>query len=136
MKRGYELLCPASELRPFSDAHRDLRESFLRDTAFSEFGEINWIHPSYRDLVITQLEAESQRRQHFLRRLSVDGLKLVLTDRGYDGRPRKFLQTDDDWTIVCDRLLDLAEDPSETSTDLMDALSESTEQLRKGPTAE
>jgi hypothetical protein len=133
VKRGYQLLCPAADLRPFEDAHRDLRESFLRDTAFSEWGEIRWIHPSYRDLVITQLEAESQQRRHFLRRLSVDGLKLVLTDCGYDGSPRKFLETDDDWTIVYDRLLELAEDRSETSTDLMDALSESMDQLRVRP---
>jgi hypothetical protein len=133
VKRGYQLQCPAAELQPFEDVDRELRESFLRDTALSEWGEISWIHPSYRDLVITQLEAESQQRRHFLRHLSVDGLKLVLTDCGYDGSPRKLFETEDDWIIVCDRLLELAEDRSETSTDLMDALSESIDHLRKRP---
>jgi hypothetical protein len=131
VKRGYQSLCPSQHLQPYEDVHRDLRESFLRDMSFSDLEVISWIHPSYRDLVIEQLEANLQQRQHFLRHLSVDGLKLALTERGYDGKPRKFIETDEDWSIVCDRMLELASNPSETSTDLMDTLSESVDRIKQ-----
>ena len=131
VEEGYRLLCPTQEFRPFEEALRELRESFLRETFLLEFEVIGWIHPSYRDLVIEQLEAEPSQRRHFLRHLSVDGLKLALTECGYDGTPRKFIDTDDDWDIVCDRILELATDPSEMSTDLMDALTESIDQIKQ-----
>jgi hypothetical protein len=131
VEEGYQLLCPTHEFRPFEDAHRELRESFLRDTFLADFEVISWIHPSYRDLVIEQLEAEPQQRRHFLRHLSVDGLKLALTECGYDDMPRKFIETDEDWNIVCVRVLELAADPSERSTDLMDALTESIDQIKQ-----
>lgn len=131
VKRGYELLCPPQDIQPYEIAYRDLRESFLRDVSFfNKMEVVNWIHPSYRDLVIEQLETEPQQRQHFLRHLSVDGLKLALTERGYDGEPREFINTHEDWDIVCNRMLELAADPSEMSTDLMDTLSQSVDRIR------
>ena len=43
---------------------------------------VEWIHPSYRDLVIEQLRDGGSLKSEFLHRMNVAGVKLALSDTG------------------------------------------------------
>ncbi len=128
VEKGYTRICPQGVVRPFPEVHKELRESFVKDSSFMG-PVINWIHPSYRDLVIDELESTPQMRKHFLRNLSSDSLMLILTEQGRSG-PRTFIADDDDWRLVRARTLELATDPSTSATDLLDALSETVDRFK------
>ena len=45
-------------------------------------GRINWIHPSYRDLIIEEIEKNRELRLTYLRNAGVEDIKLALSDTG------------------------------------------------------
>jgi hypothetical protein len=71
---------------------------------------IDWIHPSWRDLVIVHLANDPGARARFLSRCSVHGVLLALSAAGgRDGqRQLPLLITDADWDALDDRVYALA----------------------------
>lgn len=72
---------------------------------------VDWVHPSWRDLVIDQLAGTARLRRRFLARCGIDGAALALSgDGGADGaRARPLLQDDADWDALGDGLHHLCE---------------------------
>ena len=67
---------------------------------------VEWVHPSWRDLVIESLAADGEARRHFLPRCGVDGVAIALSwGGGASGeRERPLLRCDADWDALGDGL--------------------------------
>ena len=67
---------------------------------------VTWVHPSWRDLVISELARDDELRRRFLRHCGVDGAALALSSGGgEDGdRVRPLLTEDADWDALGDNL--------------------------------
>src|SRR3954470_4422503 len=67
---------------------------------------VTWVHPSWRDLVISELARDDGLRRRFLRHCRVDGAALALSSGGgSDGdRVRRLLTGDADWDARGDNL--------------------------------
>jgi hypothetical protein len=67
---------------------------------------VTWVHPSWRDLVISELVRDGELRRRFLRHCGVDGAALALSSGGgNDGdRVRPLLIEDADWDALGDNL--------------------------------
>jgi hypothetical protein len=67
---------------------------------------VDWVHPSWRDLVIDSLAKDRLARRSFLRRCGVDGAALALSGGGgSEGeRERPLLRDDGDWDAFSDGL--------------------------------
>jgi hypothetical protein len=71
---------------------------------------VEWIHPSYRDLVIEQLRDGGSLKSEFLNRMSISGIKLALSDTGGStGRLRfPLISSANDWDTLQRRALEVA----------------------------
>jgi hypothetical protein len=67
---------------------------------------VDWIHPSWRDLVIEQLADDAAVRRRFLERCSIDGVLLALSSGGGASGERQLplLWEDSDWDALGGRL--------------------------------
>lgn len=67
---------------------------------------VDWVHPSWRDLVIESLANDPFARRRFLSRCGVDGAALALSGSGgSEGeRERPLLRSDADWDALGDGL--------------------------------
>jgi hypothetical protein len=67
---------------------------------------VDWVHPSWRDLVIESLASNPEERRRFLSHTGVDGAAVALsTEGGREGeRRRPLLQDDADWDALGDGL--------------------------------
>jgi hypothetical protein len=76
---------------------------------------VQWVHPSWRDVVIDALAADADARRHFLQRCGVDGVALALSwGGGAEGeRERPLLRADADWDALGDGLYALCHDADE-----------------------
>ena len=72
---------------------------------------VSWVHPSWRDLVIESLAADTEQRRHFLARCGVDGAALALSSGG--ARERPLLLEDADWDALGDGLYRLCSELDE-----------------------
>lgn len=70
---------------------------------------VDWIHPSYRDLIIEELAADSSLRRMFLLRMGLEGIKLAIKDVLDQTGEKKLLllQTEDSWHILQERCEEL-----------------------------
>jgi hypothetical protein len=93
------LSCPPNELID------RLSDHFLRVTPLG----IGWVHPSWRDLVIDELQEQPAARQRFLSACGVDGVALAVSRAGgvAGARTLPLLITDADWDALGDRLYEL-----------------------------
>ena len=73
--------CPDEKRTPFEEATRQLDEAFIHlRTSIRGLREgkyipnADWIHPSYRDLVIDELAADPELRTQFLKEHPSRGL--------------------------------------------------------------
>jgi len=64
-----------------SDILDELAEAFVRIKGTTQ-RYVEWIHPSYRDLVIEQLRDGGSLKSEFLNRMNIAGIKLALSDAG------------------------------------------------------
>jgi hypothetical protein len=82
-----------------------LTDHFIRVTPLG----IGWVHPSWRDLVIDQLQEDAPARQRFLAVCGVHGVMLALSQRGGASGERTLplLGNDADWDRLGDRLSEL-----------------------------
>jgi len=86
---------------------------------------VDWVHPSWRDLVIESLAANPEERRSFLRATGVDGAAVALsTEGGRSGeRVRPLLKEDADWDALGDGLHHLCADlDEEDATRLLEVL--------------
>ncbi len=92
---------PGGLSRPPHELIDRLTDHFVR---ISSLG-IDWVHPSWRDLVIEQLRSDDQARQRFLRACGPYGALLVLSGAGGVGGERvlPLLIDDADWDVFTDR---------------------------------
>jgi hypothetical protein len=76
---------------------------------------VDWVHPSWRDLVIDSLANDAGERCRFLRRSGVDGAAIALSSEGGAAgeRARPLLQSDSDWDALGDGLYTLCADLDE-----------------------
>ena len=96
---------PGGLSRPPGELIDRLTDHFLRVTPLG----IGWVHPSWRDLVIEQLQRDAAARQRFLTACGVHGVMLALSlEGGVSGeRTLPLLVTDNDWDRLGDRLAEL-----------------------------
>lgn len=71
---------------------------------------ISWMHPSYRDLIIDELALDDDLRTQFLKNMSVQGIKLTISDTGgQEGRRRLPLITDSkSWKLFRSRCVQIS----------------------------
>ena len=86
---------------------------------------VEWVHPSWRDLVIDHLAEDAAARRHFLRGCSPHGVLLALSLGGGDRGSRELplLAGDPDWDALTDRIYELAPElASNELTALLDSI--------------
>jgi hypothetical protein len=73
---------------------------------------VEWIHPSYRDLVIEQLKDGGSLKSEFLSKMNVAGIKLALSDTGGSFGKLRFplINSPEDWDTLRTRTLETAGD--------------------------
>jgi hypothetical protein len=88
---------------------------------------IEWVHPSWRDLVIGRLRADDRARHEFLARSGTNGTVLALSTAGGGAGERRLplIGSDEDWDVLTDRLYALIPElePDELAT-VLNAVSE------------
>jgi hypothetical protein len=79
---------------------------------------VAWVHPSWRDLVITQLSEDPSARSHFLERSGLEGMLLALSVGGGAAGERvlPLLREDTDWDTAAAQIGRLAPDLTAPST--------------------
>jgi hypothetical protein len=106
----YTEYCPDQDHEPFKTVTDHLTEAFVkvRETIWRKI-MVDWIHPSYRDLVIEELIRDSSLRNTFLRRASLEGVKLAVSDTGgqYGNRKMPLIRSAESWDILQERCLSL-----------------------------
>jgi hypothetical protein len=112
LKALYEAYCPEEGHEPFKAVMDHLTEAFVkvRKSQYPWGGPmVDWIHPSYRDLVIEELIQESGLRNTFLRRASLEGVKLAVSDTGgqYGNRRMPLIRSAESWDVLEERCLSL-----------------------------
>jgi hypothetical protein len=63
---------------------------------------INWLHPSWRDIVIDKLKGSTNERKIFLSKCGIVGIKLALSLSGGEKGERSFplIRDDSDWDVI------------------------------------
>lgn len=99
LQKEYEALCPVVDQQPFSRVLNELTEGFVKRSPGLFQAEIDWIHPSCRDLAIEELAVSPVDRQRFLQNCSEAGLFLASSLAGGQSGDRQLplLRTDVDW---------------------------------------
>src|SRR5271169_4917191 len=97
---------------------------------------IDWMHPSYRDLVIDELQQHATLRKKFLAHAGLGGLSLALSAAGGAQGSRRFplMESNEEWTIVTRRARELVTNPTMVSqliTIVTDALGDANPSERK-----
>jgi len=116
LKEIYESYCQCNEIIPFEEVTKQLNEAFIRVREGQAFGRYaDWIHPSYRDLVIEELTADSELRTQFLRRASLEGVKIAVSDTGGQEGKRMlpFMLSAESWTVLQERCLSIVSEHDE-----------------------
>jgi hypothetical protein len=124
LREIYEGYCPDSQRIPFEEATQQLNEAFIRVREKETFARYaDWIHPSYRDLVIDELTADSDLRTQFLRRASLEGVKIAVSDTGGQEGQRRlpFMLSGESWRVLEDRCLSIISDGNQDS-DMLEVL--------------
>jgi hypothetical protein len=91
-----------------------------------EIDKVDWIHPSYRDLIIEELAGDPNVQRVFLRGASLEGIKLALSDASDRIGARKFLLlgSKENWEILLTKCSELASKGSKREiVDLLEVLS-------------
>lgn len=98
----------------------ELSEGFVRLRKMADFSgqihdDMDWIHPSCRDLAIDELSNVTSARQQFLQHCSLAGIKLALSIGGGAAGERALplLRAKKDWALLHDRTVKMLSDDSE-----------------------
>jgi hypothetical protein len=136
----YELHCPSDVRRPFQDVLDELTEAFVKTGKGGYFFSasqnrwvdlnssdiwVDWTHPSCRDLVIEELVADPVLLMRFVRLMSLQGIKLAISDSGGTSGQRTLplMTSPETWQRLSERCVDLAKErPASEVADLLSAL--------------
>jgi hypothetical protein len=106
----YDTYCPDEDHEPFASVLDHLTEAFVkvRSTTWDK-PVVDWIHPSYRDLVIDELIQDASLRNTFLRRATLEGVKLAVSDTGGElgNRTMPLVRSAESWDILQERCIAL-----------------------------
>jgi hypothetical protein len=113
LEKRYVSYCPDEKRTGFEEATQQLNEAFIRVRNHPRLRKtenilsVDWIHPSYRDLIIDELAADPELRMQFLKRASIEGVKLALSDTGgHEGlRQLPFMLSEESWDVLEGRVL-------------------------------
>jgi len=125
LEKKYLSYCPDEKRISFEEATQQLREAFIRVRKIGRYAPfVDWIHPSYRDLVIDELAADSDLRTQFLKRASLEGFKLAVSDTGGRAGLRRlpFVLSTESWDLLRERALAIVRDLDQ-DRDLLEILS-------------
>jgi len=91
----------------------ELTEAFVRIRGTTQ-RYVEWIHPSYRDLVIEQLRDGGSLKSEFLNRMSVAGIQLALSEAGGATGKLRFplVSSAGDWEVLEERCLQASRNSS------------------------
>lgn len=111
LRATYEAYCPDGDRETFDTVADHLTQAFVK-TLKSLHGtriDIDWIHPSYRDLVIDELIEDAKLRSAFIRGASLEGIKLAVSSTGGKSGERQhpFIRSAESWDILQERCLSL-----------------------------
>lgn len=114
VRSAYETHCPLDIRMEFAETVEELRESFVNPRSVFSKNCLDWVHPSYRDLVIEELSSDSAFRMSFLRTCSADGLKLAVSDSGGAAGERclPLMVEAEAWKALQQRAVELIRDAS------------------------
>jgi hypothetical protein len=134
----YEEYCPEKDREPFARVLEQLTEAFVKARARHN-GQVmvDWIHPSYRDLVIDELVLDPGLRTSFLSRASLEGIKLAVSDSGgrFGERSQPLVRSAESWSVLRDRCLALA-GPGTCDRELLEVLADSASKQSPGSNRE
>ena len=124
----------------FPGAHRhapaELVDGLLDHFLRRSHGRLEWVHPSWRDLVIDHVADDPERRLAFLGGCGVEGMLLALSIGGgpYGTRALPFLRADADWDLAADRLGPLVREADGPDlVRLLDGLAATCRVVRRSP---
>ena len=103
----------------FDSALKDLVGTFVKFSTVGRREYVNWIHPSYRDLVIDELMTDYDKQSAFLRNASSVGLGLALSEAGGAAGKRvlPFLGNNNSWLALESRALELVGSKNQNDID-------------------
>ena len=107
-----------------------LTDHFLRVT---DTLKVEWVHPSWRDLVIDHLRENPEPRQAFLANCTLEGILLAISAGGgpAGARTLPLLRTDNDWDLTTDRIARILATASQPEVvRILDALAATAGQIR------
>lgn len=109
LETSYERLCPSPVNEPFRDVLAAMSDAFIKYS--EEVNDVWWIHPSCRDLAISELSTSATFRRRFLRTCSTGGFALAVSiGGGADGSiSLPLLARDDDWRVLTRRAIEKGE---------------------------
>jgi len=89
--------CPIECRRAGGEVLDELREAFIKGDA-----EVDWMHPSYRDLVIDELARDGCLQQSFLSSTGLGGIKLAISDTGGASGDRRLplMNSPESWDVL------------------------------------
>ena len=95
-----------------------LEEGFLQRHTKYGYPVVDWIHPSYRDLVISELGKDESAALEFLDKCSVEGIRLALSVAGGATGDRRFplMSAPDSWDALLKRSLQLIRESTDEVT--------------------
>jgi hypothetical protein len=98
--------------RPISEEVALLKEGFIEEYVERAARALRWIHPSYRDLVIEELEKDENRATKFLECCSLEGIKLAVSVAGGAKGQRQFplMSAPGSWDILEQRVIEIIRD--------------------------
>lgn len=133
LKALYEKHCPLEERRAFHEVFDELTEAFIKAVAGGLLiaDWIEWMHPSYRDLVIEELLRDRALLVNFLKTMAWQGVKLAISDSGGARGERVFplLPDPETWALLDERCIQLA--GTENSIRILDILRSLTSAVRQ-----
>lgn len=105
-----EMISALTRGYPIANLVELLQEAFIENKV-DRYGRhvIEWSHPSYRDLVIQQLERDEQAAEMFLSHCSLEGLRLAISVAGGAKGERRFplMSAPKSWDILRERVLNI-----------------------------
>ena len=108
----YRSHSPEENLLSFREVIDELSEAFIKKRSIIGDEMIDWIHPSYRDLVIEKVSNDTKMSKKLLEFATIDIIKLAISDTGGQKGERRLplLISDEQWEIFRKRCLKLVDE--------------------------
>ena len=125
LQERIESTCGSISGLAFNEIIEDLEGTFLKSRG-GALSYVDWIHPSYRDLIIEELARDLPRQRKFIRRASPAGLKLAISESGGQSGQRRFplMTSEECWIDLRNRAAEIIhQGNARTGGELIEAFS-------------